>query len=79
MEIEKAIAKGRGPKNQNGLLASHREFRRAWKKAGRPKYFIWDTESGGKTIGSELAMLYRRRRELKDRIARRRLRAASGS
>ena len=69
--MEKSIARGTLRKGTGGILKEYRDFKAAWKKAGKPKNFIWDGKNG-ETISPELSKLYQRRRELQDKIARRR-------
>lgn len=76
--MEKSIARGTLKKGTGGLLREYRDFKTAWREAGRPRHFVWDSQSGGKTISPKLAELHKRRRELLRRHARRRHQAASG-
>jgi hypothetical protein len=69
--MEKAVSRGTLKDGTEGILREHKEFRKAWEKAGRPKNFVWDGKNG-ETISPELSKLYRPRRELQDKIARRR-------
>ena len=66
--MEKAIKKGRGPIRKS-IFTEYKEFREAWKKSGKPKYFTWNTKTGGH-VYTRKAWLEKRREELRLQIDR---------
>jgi len=70
---EKRIEFGRGRKNPNSFLGSYAEFKKAWIRAGRPQFFVWSSETGGRRLSRGSFHLYRRFEKLKSRRALKRL------
>jgi hypothetical protein len=56
----------------DSTLRSYKRFKDAWKEAGSPPHFIWDSKEGGRVLAPEEAECRRRRHEMQDRKAIRR-------
>ncbi len=59
--MEKSIA----PKGYSDVSDEREAFRKDWEKAGKPKYFTWDTKNGGRTYTRAEFQLRKRQEERK--------------
>jgi hypothetical protein len=50
-----------------GLLNEYKEFKKSWIRAGKPQFFIWSSETGGRSHSAESFRLHQRFEKMKVR------------
>lgn len=60
------------PRRPDSTLRSYKRFKDAWREAGSPPHFLWDSEEGARVLTPEEAEVRRRRHDMQERKASRR-------